>query len=70
MIYSDVIFDKAHNNSFQQRLESLQWKTSLAITGAIKGSSTKKLYQKLGLESLQNGFENFQSFIKSLMISP
>ena len=51
--YGDVIFDKAYNNSFQQRLESLQYKPSLAITGAIEGSPTKKLYQELGLESHQ-----------------
>ena len=51
--YDDVIFDKAYNNSFQQRLESLQYKPSLGMTGAIKGS-TEKLYQELGLESLQN----------------
>ena len=52
--YSDVIFDKAYNNFFQHRLESLQYKGSLVITGAIKGSSTKKLYQQLELESLHN----------------
>ena len=52
--YGDVIFDKAYNNSFQQRLASLQYKGSLAVTGAFKGSSTEKLYQLLGLESLQN----------------
>ena len=52
--YGDVIFDKAYNNSFQQRLESLQCKVLLAITGAIKGSSTERLYQELGLEPLQN----------------
>ena len=51
--YVDVIFDEAYNNFFQ-RLESLQYKTSLAITGAIKSSSTQKLYQELELESLQN----------------
>ena len=42
--YGDVIFDKAYNNLLQQRLESLQHKASLAITGAIKSSSTEKLY--------------------------
>ena len=51
--HGKVIFDKAYNNSFQQRLESLQYKTSLAITDAIKVSSTEKLDQELGLESLQ-----------------
>ena len=50
----DVIFEKAYDNSFQQRLESLQYKASLAITGAIKDSSAEKFYQELGLESLQN----------------
>ena len=39
--YGDVTFDKAYNNSFEQ-------------TGAIKVSSTEKLYQELGLETLQN----------------
>ena len=51
--YGDVIFDKAYNNSFQQRLESRQYKVSLVITKAIKGSSTERLYQELGLDSLQ-----------------
>ena len=52
--YDDVIIDKAYNNSFQERLESLQYKALLAIAGAIKGFSTDRLYQELGLESLQN----------------
>ena len=46
--------DKAYNNSFQQILESRQYKASLPITSAIKVSSTKKINQELGLESLQN----------------
>ena len=52
--YGDVIFDKAYNNSFQQRLESFQYKAWLTMSSAIKGPSTEKLYQELGLESLQN----------------
>ena len=40
----DVIIDKVYNNFFQQRLESLQYKASLTITGAIKGSSIERLY--------------------------
>ena len=35
--YGVVIFDKAYNNCFQQRLEFLQFKASLAKTGANKG---------------------------------
>ena len=49
----DVIIDKVYNNSIQRRLESLQYKASSIITGAIKGSSTE-VYHELGLESLQN----------------
>ena len=46
--YGDEIFDKAYNNIFQQRYESLQYKASLALTGVIGGSSTEKLYEELG----------------------
>ena len=50
--HGDVIVDKTYNNSFQQRLQSLQYKASSAITGVANGSSTN-VYQGLGLESLQ-----------------
>ena len=52
--YGDVIFDQAFNNSFHQRLESIQYNAALAITGAIRGNSKEKLYQELGFESLQS----------------
>ena len=45
--YGDVIFDKSYNTSFQQKLESLQDKVSFAIVGAIKRSSTEKIYKEL-----------------------
>ena len=41
--YGDIIYDQAHNASFHQKLESLQYNTCLAITGAntrsIKGEN-------------------------------
>ena len=40
-------------SSFHQRLESLQYNAALAITGVIRGTSKEKLYNELGLESLQ-----------------
>ena len=52
--YGDVIFSQAFDNSFHQRLESIQYNAALAITGAIKGTSKEKLYQELGFESLQS----------------
>ena len=38
--------------SFHKKLESIQ-NACLTISGAIRGTSKKKLYQDLGLESLQ-----------------
>ena len=52
--YGDVIFDQAFNNSFHQTLESIQYNTALAITGAIRGTSKEKLDQELGFESSQS----------------
>ena len=49
----NVIYDKAFNESFHAKLESLQYNATLAITGAIRGSSTEKIYEELGLESLK-----------------
>ena len=51
--HGDIIYDQAHNASFHQKLESLQYNPCLATTGAIRGSSREKLYQELGFESLQ-----------------
>ena len=39
--------------SFHHKLESIQYNACLAITGAIRDTSKEKLYQELGLESLQ-----------------
>ena len=52
--YGDVIFDQAYNKSFHEKLENFQYNASLAITGAIRGTSKEKLYQELGFESLQH----------------
>ena len=51
--YGDILYDQKFNNSFRERLESIQYNATLAITGAIRGSSREKLYQELGFESLQ-----------------
>ena len=52
--YGDIIYDQPQNESFCERLESVQYKVALAITGAIQGSSREKIYQELGLESLKS----------------
>ena len=52
--YGDVIYDQSYNDSFHDKLEFYQYKAALAMTGAIKGSSTDKLYQELGIEHLRS----------------
>ena len=50
--YGDIIYDP-QNESFCEKIESIQYKAALAITGAIQGTSREKIYQELGLESLK-----------------
>ena len=52
--YGDIIYDQPQNESFYDKLESVQYKAALAITGAIQETSRDKLYQELGLESLKS----------------
>ena len=51
--YGDIINDQAYNEIFHQKFESIQYNACLALSGAIRGSSREKLYDELGLESLQ-----------------
>ena len=44
---------KLITHHFYQKLELLQYSACLAMTGAIRGTSREKLYEELGLESLQ-----------------
>ena len=50
--YGNIICDQTYNDSFHQKMESIQYNAALAITGAIRGTSREKLYQEIGLESL------------------
>ena len=52
--YADIVYDQACNSAFHDKLESIQYSACLAITGAIRGISTEKIYQELGLESLKS----------------
>ena len=52
--YADIIYDQAYNSAFHDKLESIQYNACLAVTGAIRGTSTEKIYQELGLESLKS----------------
>ena len=52
--YGDVIYDGASNKLFHQSLESLQISDAIVITGAIRITSSEKLFQELGLETLKS----------------
>ena len=47
--YGGIIYDQTFNESFHQLIESIQYNAAIAITGAIRGTSSEKLYQELGL---------------------
>ena len=51
--YGDIIYDQVYNVSFHEKLESVQYNSVLVITGTIRGTSTEKLYNELGLETLK-----------------
>jgi len=52
--YGDIIYDQQQNESFCEKIETVQYQAALAITGAIHGTSQNKIYQELGLESLKS----------------
>ena len=51
--YGDIIYEQTYNDSFHQKMESIQYNAPLAITSAIRSTSREKLDQELGLESLR-----------------
>ena len=53
LYYGNVIYDQELNASFYQKLEKIQYDACTAITGTIGGTSKEKIYQKLGLVSLE-----------------
>ena len=64
--YGDVIFDRAFNNSFGQRLESIQYNAALAITRAIRGTSRKSTIKSFVSSPCNpaDGFKDYLSFTK------
>ena len=46
--YGHIIYDQPHIDTFVNKLESVQYNATLAITGAIKGTSKQRIYHKLG----------------------
>ena len=48
----NALYKKPESENFQNKLEEIQYRAYLAITGAIQGRSKQKLYNELGLHSL------------------
>ena len=52
--YGDIVYDRAFNESFHKNLESIQYNAAIAVTEAVRGTCSEKLFQELRLESLQS----------------
>ena len=48
------MYYQTFSESVHQRIEPIQCNSAIAITGAIRGTFSEKLYQELGLESLRS----------------
>ena len=51
--YGNVPFNQVFNNSFKEKPESIQYSACLTLPVAIRGKPKEKVYEELGLESLQ-----------------
>ena len=55
--YGAIIYDQAHNVSFYQRLESVQYNSTLAKLRVLRRTFTVKLYHELGFQVKCNYFK-------------
>ena len=49
--YGNIIYNQPQNESFCEKLESVQYKAALAITGAIQSTSRDKIYQERSIKN-------------------
>lgn len=64
--YGHIIHDKPNHYLFKKKIKSVQYKACIALTVAIQGTSCERLYQGLGLESLEGRclYQELTFFIK------
>ena len=67
--YADIIYDKPFNESFKTKIEMIQYRAALVITGAIKGTSRDRLYQEIGLETLADRRWSLKIFLFHKMVN-
>ena len=53
--YVSIVYDKPFSESSKTKIEVIQYRAALVITGEIKGTTSDRLYQEIGLESLADG---------------
>ena len=51
--YGNIIYDKAYNVSFYQKLESVQYNPAVAITGAVRGHPERSFVKNDVLNTLK-----------------
>ena len=51
LYYADIY--QPNKESFCQKMESIQYQEALVITGAVHGTSQKKLFNELGIDSMK-----------------
>ena len=49
--YGNIIYNQPQNESFCEKLESVEYKAALAITGAIQSTSRDKIYQERSIKN-------------------
>ena len=49
---SDIVYDKPSYDNFQKKMEKVQYRACLAITGRIQETSREHPYNELGLHAL------------------
>ena len=54
--YGDISYNKLSNEKFQNETEKLQYRASLAISGAIQSTLKEESYDELGLYSLTKAY--------------
>ena len=52
--YGDIIYDQPNNDSFCEKLESIQYKAALAITGAIQGTSRDRNFCRVRIRIIES----------------
>ena len=69
--YGDVIYDQTFNESFHQRIESIQHNAAIAITGAIRGTSSGRLrvtkIQKMAQITFYKIYKNKPPYLYNLI---